>query len=668
MRRWLRTGSRLAVALTALVGLTTPAWGAWMQPPAPYLPKDFAVVKKDGVYHLFYIRHNVNLPGNATENDFGHAFSSDLIHWTQDAPVLATAPDGWDNEHVWAPSIIEKNGLYYMFYAGVNQTPGVYDSYQRIGFATSPDLETWTHQDAPVFSCAQVPWAFCNPLNNLTGFRDPFVMPDPSTPGSWLMFYTANVASDSLTEIVGLAESDSTLTAWNDLGPMWVTYRTVSGSGTAESPHVFQHAGLWYLFDTVNGVDPIAFSSSPNPKGDLSSWTYRGRLTQMLGYYTGSWFASEHLQDGLLEYFFYVNNDRIEYYRMNWTGVAVFTLVQPDPFHVTAMQWNADTVYAGTGTAMLELDTVNGFNRSASIEAVVTDSHGLVTVLPADSVGLPGQIPVSDPATLWEWLARTWPSGSDQPMRLVVRTTDQTAATPKAIVVMPDTSGSSVPAFQISRLFWQADTVQRGGAARLGIAAGGWSEHVFPFEVFTLDTLGQMIPAPLDSLGFPPTLQLDADTTYFSWPSRTWPDSAGGPRATRIVVRDADDTTIVTQPALLVMLPDPVGGGGSGGSGGNGNLDGDGPGELLFMLPGRGSTQAVEFGLRLPARAEARLDLFDVQGRRVARLADRAFPRGTSVIAWDGRRADGARARPGIYFARLWTGRVTRTVRTVLLP
>jgi len=634
-----------------------------MIPPAPYWPKDFAVVKKDGVYHLFYIRRNTTVPETNTETNFGHAVSNDLVHWTQKPAVLPTRPGEWDNQHVWAPSIVEQNGLYTMFYAGVTNQPGLYNTYQRIGIATSTDLDNWTRADPPVFSCDQVPWAYCDSLDVLTGFRDPFVMPDPSTPGRWLMYYTANAAGDSVNEVVGVATSDSLLRTWTDLKPLRITHRSYTGSGVAESPHLFEHDGLWFLLFTANGADPIAYATSPDPLADPAGWTPRGRLGSMLGYYTGSWFASEHLRDGLNDYLLFVSGDRIEEFQMNWTGVATFTLSQPDLFHVVSMSWDADTALTGHTTS-LRLDTVNGYNRSASIEVVVTDAQGQSTVLPAAAVGLPSQISITTTPVHFPWVAQIWPPGSRQPMKLAVRTVDQAAITDPPLVVVPDTTVSTVPSFKVSRVFWTADTVVSGSTVRLGVAATAWAEHLIPLAVFTANAKGALNPAPIDSMGIPEALELVADTTYFMWTSRTWPDDQGGPQLTRVVVEDTDDT-LLSQPPLVVLpvpgsSPDP--GPGSSGYGG------DPAGELLFMPPGRRATGSAEFGIRMPQATRVRLDLFDVSGRRIVRLVDGELPRGTTMISWNGRRADGSRALAGVYFARLTTRRVTRTVRTVLLP
>jgi len=59
-----------------------------------------------------------------------------------------------------------------------------------------------------------------------------------------------------------------------------------------------------------------------------------------------------------------------------------------------------------------------------------------------------------------------------------------------------------------------------------------------------------------------------------------------------------------------------------------------------------------------------RLDVFDLQGRRVTGLADRSFPAGSHSMTWNGRRADGSVAANGVYFLVLRSGdhRETRKV------
>jgi hypothetical protein len=61
---------------------------------------------------------------------------------------------------------------------------------------------------------------------------------------------------------------------------------------------------------------------------------------------------------------------------------------------------------------------------------------------------------------------------------------------------------------------------------------------------------------------------------------------------------------------------------------------------------------SIRFRVDRP-RADVRVDVFDVTGRRVRTLLARPMTRGTHVVGWDGRDADGRLAAPGSYFARL---------------
>jgi len=55
----------------------------------------------------------------------------------------------------------------------------------------------------------------------------------------------------------------------------------------------------------------------------------------------------------------------------------------------------------------------------------------------------------------------------------------------------------------------------------------------------------------------------------------------------------------------------------------------------------------------LPTAARVTLDVYDVSGRRVARLVDDDRPAGENRVAWDGRTLEGERAASGVYFYRL---------------
>jgi len=302
-----------------------------MFPPFPYRPKEFAFIYAQGLFHLFYIRHAMNVVhDDSTEIDFGHAVSQDLMNWTQRDPILHVRPGSWDDLHVWAPSIIRQDGTYYLYYAGVTRVPYAYSWYQRIGVATSEDLETWTRYDAPVYGGNQAPWVFAD-SSRYEGcqFRDPHVMEDPTRSDAWLMYYAATPREAANQLIVGIARNGTGLSAWEDVMPLWNT-DAAHFQGYTESPCVFPHGGRWYLFFTTNSGHPIRFQHAASPIADSTGWAGTYRLSDNAPG-TDGWFAPEYLKVGAHEYFAAVNsfNNSIEIREMTWTGVTSFTLSTP---------------------------------------------------------------------------------------------------------------------------------------------------------------------------------------------------------------------------------------------------------------------------------------------------------------------------------------------------
>ena len=78
--------------------------------------------------------------------------------------------------------------------------------------------------------------------------------------------------------------------------------------------------------------------------------------------------------------------------------------------------------------------------------------------------------------------------------------------------------------------------------------------------------------------------------------------------------------------------------------------------------PFRDRTRVAFF---LPEMMTARLDIFDVAGRRVRTLRDNRSPAGWNAETWDGRDAVGHSAASGTYFVRLDAGGKTATDRLV---
>jgi hypothetical protein len=556
---------RQLAPLLWLVALAFPGPGdraaaAGMTAPPGIRPKDFAFVKKDGVYHLFYIRHNDFLPPFATELDFGHATSVDLHAWTQHPPVMPIDPYGWDNAHVWAPHIVEADGLWWMFYTGVAEKPGQFEDTQLMGLAVSSDLFTWTRVTPYwIYGTYDAPWALWNPRWAGTACRDPFVMRDPAAPDQWLMYYTATPLGDTLASVVGVARSDPhSLQTWADLKPLWITHRSLTFNALNESPHLFEHDGRWFLFVTTSSGQPLTFYTTANPIGEPVEWVYRGRLRTMLGWDTSSWGASEYLRDDTMELFAFVENTRIEIRKIVWLGNDNFTLDHVPLFRMRSMDWTRPETREGHEVGIV-LESSNGFAFDGSLVARVRGADGQELVVPNAELGLPEYPTLDADSLVIPWNAQRWPphAGVTDTVCVQLAMDDGSAVTPWLRV-------------------WP-----RSGGHPPGDGPGG----------IRFDIGGDPSPDPS--------------------PTSPSPDSIVVPLASAGAAR----------PTLRPISGTPLG-------------------------------RVPAVALELTAPAGVRAEVFDLQGRRVALLADRPFGAGTHVLPWDGRDASGARARSGLYFVR----------------
>jgi len=220
---------------------------------------DHALIKKDGLTHLIYIRGiaATNWPEYPLFN-FGHAVSRDLKNWEIQKPVLQCPPEGWDQYQVWAPHIIERNGLYYIFYAGENKHVS-----QAICLATSPDLFNWKRYDQnPVITSGawglwdSTKWSDC---------RDPVILQDGN---NYYCYYTAARMSPETSQqenCLGISSSTDLL-HWKDEGFIRVEH---SLNTPPESPFVLKRNNQYYLFYTSYKYGTVYLTSKDPVKG----WT-----------------------------------------------------------------------------------------------------------------------------------------------------------------------------------------------------------------------------------------------------------------------------------------------------------------------------------------------------------------------------------------------------------
>lgn len=341
-----------------------------LQPP-PYnhgytiQPKDFAftagfvdTATNRYALHVFYIRHNYwhdefydrngvhYLPHpELNEKNIGHAWTSALDPW-QDTPIdtaaIVVRANKFDELHVWAPTIVRLGATFHMFYTGVKADQSGKE-HQRIGVATSTDLNTWTQSNSVVLSAPDVPWVSKNPkwapYRGAQQFRDPYVMEDPAHAGQWLMYFVAldslNASPDTTVQLrlaVGVARSTD-LIHWTALPkPFCSTERpTIPSVSTSaqiiESPHVFRRNGRWWMPYTVD-QDTVFFetSASADPADTVAAhWNGPIGLQSVSQEHPAPlqyWHATEHLGSGANEYLAAFND--------NASSIDVMGVFAPD--------------------------------------------------------------------------------------------------------------------------------------------------------------------------------------------------------------------------------------------------------------------------------------------------------------------------------------------------
>lgn len=285
-------------------------------------PKDFAFIRgfvdestNRYALHLFYIRHSLYvMPADANEKNIGHTWTTDFNSWhpnPTDTTALTVRPGKFDDLHVWAPTIVQHGPTFYMFYTGVRNESG--KRHQRMGVATSTDLNTWTPSDNVALTAPDVPWAEKDPEGvpyfGAQQLRDPFVMADPVNPGQWLMYFVAVDSTRAPQMAVGVARSPDLLTWTADEFPLRSTQKPtfLGATDVVESPHVFRRNGQWWLPYSVNGYQVFFETTASADPTDTTvvNWTEpiwlrsvaEGRPAPLQW-----WHATEHLKIHGTEY------------------------------------------------------------------------------------------------------------------------------------------------------------------------------------------------------------------------------------------------------------------------------------------------------------------------------------------------------------------------------
>ena len=198
-------------------------------------------------YHAFHL----TAPKSLVNPDFrhhnsrvGHSFSKDLVTWEAlpDALLPAQA-NRFDNKAIWTGSILKHDGLWHMFYTGIDKRTG--GAIQRIGHAVSTDLVRWDRVSTePILEADSRWYSTMSSGEPDEPFRDPWVFKREDT---WHMLVTArsNVGEPRTRGVIGHATSTDML--------KWTVQPPLSAPG-----HDFGQQEV-YQYAEVDGVPILLF-------------------------------------------------------------------------------------------------------------------------------------------------------------------------------------------------------------------------------------------------------------------------------------------------------------------------------------------------------------------------------------------------------------------------
>lgn len=150
---------------------------AWFLDPIPFY--------WNGIYHVFFMKRLFEDTGGG--DCWGHIASRNLVRWEEYPDAIAPGPKGSvDEKACTTGSVLEKDGLFHMFYCGMG------DQGQTVCHATSLNLITWTKD-------RRNPIVLPDPtLYEMEDWRDPEVFLSPEGDGYWMLIAAKTKRADEI--------------------------------------------------------------------------------------------------------------------------------------------------------------------------------------------------------------------------------------------------------------------------------------------------------------------------------------------------------------------------------------------------------------------------------------------------------------------------------------
>lgn len=211
-----------------------------LQPPVGWLNDPNGLCCYGGQYHAFYQYSPFDVNGGVKH--WGHAKSSDLLHW-QPLPTMLYPDTSFDCHGVYSGSALVENGTMYLYYTGNVKHPGCYDYLTQgrghnLCLAVSRDGDTVESKQCLLYNQDYPAGLSCH-------VRDPKVF---AFEGQYYMVLGARTLQNK-GEVLVFESADklhwshiNTLTTPEPFGYMW------------ECPDLFEVDGQWFLAVSPQGI------------------------------------------------------------------------------------------------------------------------------------------------------------------------------------------------------------------------------------------------------------------------------------------------------------------------------------------------------------------------------------------------------------------------------
>lgn len=235
----------------------------------------FGVTWRDGRYHLFF----QHVPGTtewSLRQHWGHATSSDLVHWTAHDVVLS--PDVED-DGVWSGTVLDVDGGLMLYTSVRERSPQV-----GVVRAARP-VDAWATWEKESGAVVGPPAEL-----DLVAFRDPYVVRDG---GGWRLVVGGGLADGTALALTWTSADCRTWTYGGVLADRHSSQTDPVWTGTVwECPQLFRVDDAWVLLVSVWADDVTHHEACA--VGDLVDGRFVARSWQRLthgAHYAGSAFA-----------------------------------------------------------------------------------------------------------------------------------------------------------------------------------------------------------------------------------------------------------------------------------------------------------------------------------------------------------------------------------------